>query len=83
MLSHVAQWQDVYKRQEYRQNWKSHLDRMVDPRIPKQAFAYRPVGTSDPVQEKKKKKNKKIIYKYEARNAYFFYNTTISTFFEI
>ena len=29
---------------EYRQNWKSHVERML---IPKQAFEYRAVGTRD------------------------------------
>ena len=32
---------------EYRQNWKFNMERMVDTRIPKQAFEYRTVGTRD------------------------------------
>ena len=33
--------QSVLERiKEYRQNWKSHLELMIDTRIPKQAFEY-------------------------------------------
>ena len=47
--------QSVVERiKEYWQNWKSHVDRMVGTRIPKQGFEYTPMGTRDRERSRKK-----------------------------